>query len=232
MVLGFFFSLTSARKYVSFFMDLLLLQNSLYQWQKLFFQAGYNVIIPLLPGHGIAGEWDKDNPPPLPENKQIYQEFGLHWLQIAQSLGEKVIVGGLSGSGTLVAWLALERSEQIYRTLAFAPFLSSSNNVVDLVVEKFNFYFKWRTKPGLAHFGYEGFFMPALRVFLDMGADVLALAQARKAAPMLIISSESDRAVDERELKAFFEAILKLQPSSWYVSFDKKWQIPHTMLTQ
>lgn len=157
MVLGFFFSLTSARKYVSFFMDLLLLQNSLYQWQKLFFQAGYNVIIPLLPGHGIAGEWDKDNPPPLPENKQIYQEFGLHWLQIAQSLGEKIIVGGLSGSGTLVAWLALERSEQIYRTLAFAPFLSSSNNVVDLVVERFNFYFKWRTKPGLAHFGYEGF---------------------------------------------------------------------------
>jgi esterase/lipase len=198
---------------------------------KTFFQAGYNVIIPLLPGHGIAGEWGKDNPPPLPENKQVYQEFGLHWLQVAQSLGEKVILGGLSGSGTLVAWLALERSEQIYRTLAFAPFLSSSNNVVDLVVEKFNFYFKWRTRPELAHFGYEGFFMPALRVFLDMGADVLAKAQYQKAAPMSIVSSESDRAVDERELKALFEAVLKLQPKSWYISFDKMWDIPHTMLT-
>ena len=34
-----------------------------------FAQAGYNVLIPLLPGHGIAGEWDGDNPPPLPDEK-------------------------------------------------------------------------------------------------------------------------------------------------------------------
>ncbi|HCF30157.1 MAG TPA: alpha/beta hydrolase, partial [Cyanobacteria bacterium UBA11049] len=197
-----------------------------------FFQAGYSVIIPLLPGHGIAGEWDKDNPPPLPEDRRIYQEFGLHWLQIAQSLGEKVIVGGLSGSGTLVAWLALERSEQIYRTLAFAPFLSSSNNVVDLVVEKFNFYFKWRTRRGLAHFGYEGFFMPALRVFLDIGADVLAKAQYQKAAPISIVSSESDRAVDRKEIEALFEAALKFQPKCWYLQFDRDLHIPHTMMTE
>lgn len=66
-----------------------------------FFKAGYNVLIPLLPGHGIAGNWDTDNPPPLPEDRHSYEQFGLHWLQLAQSFGKKVIVGGLSGGSTL-----------------------------------------------------------------------------------------------------------------------------------
>lgn len=196
-----------------------------------FFQAGYNVLIPLLPGHGIAGNWDRDNPPPLPENEQVYEDFGLYWLEIAQSLGTKVIVGGLSGGSTLAAWLALERPEQIYRTLVFAPYLSSSNKVVDLVVNVFNFYFEWKTDPELAHFGYDGFMMPALKVFLDMGTNILQLAQKQKAAPMLIVSSESDRAVGRREHEALFASTLKLQPKSWYISFDKELDIPHNMMT-
>src|SRR4028118_782056 len=73
-----------------------------------FFKAGYNVIIPLLPGHGQAGEWNGNNPPPLPENQQIYQQFGLQWLQKAHTLGQEVLVGGLSGGSTLAAW----RSEE------------------------------------------------------------------------------------------------------------------------
>ena len=59
-----------------------------------FFKAGYNVLIPLLPGHGRSGNWDKSNPPPLPEDPQLYQQFGLRWLQQAQELGDQVIVGG------------------------------------------------------------------------------------------------------------------------------------------
>lgn len=196
-----------------------------------FFKAGYNVLIPLLPGHGMAGDWNKDNPPPLPENKQIYQKFGLQWLQVAKSLGKKVIVGGLSGGSTLAAWLALECPEEIDRTLVFAPYLSGSNKVVDLFVRLFNIYFEWRTEPGLAHFGYDGFVMPALRVFLDMGADVLEQAQKTVAAPMLILSSESDRAVGNREHKALFESTLGFQPKSWYISFDRVWDIPHNMMT-
>ena len=195
------------------------------------FQAGYNVLIPLLPGHGIAGDWGRDNPPPLPETQQLYQDFGQHWLQIAQSLGKKVIVGGLSGSGTLAAWLALAHPQQIYRTLAFAPYLSGSNLIVDWVVDKLDFYFKWRTAPGTISFGYDGFFMPALRVFQDMGTEVLEQANKTQAAPMLIVSSESDRAVDASEIDTLFEAVLQFQPKSWYYRFDRDLHIPHNMLT-
>ena len=197
-----------------------------------FFKAGYNVLIPLLPGHGIAGEWDADNPPPLPENQQVYQEFGLRWLDIVQPLGTKVIVGGLSGGSTLAAWLALERNAQINRALLFAPYLSGSNKVVDLFVEIFNIYFKWRTEPGLVSFGYPGFLMPSLRVFLDMGQDILGRAEESLAAPMFIISSESDRAVGKEEHEALFEAALKYQPFTWYHSFDRVLDVPHNMMTK
>lgn len=196
-----------------------------------FFQSGYNVLIPLLPGHGIAGNWGRDNPPPLPENQDIYKSFGLEWLQLAQEMGEQVIIGGLSGGSTLAAWLSIECPQQICRTLLFAPYLSSSNKVVDLFVEIFSIYFEWKTKPGLAHFGYDGFHMPALRVFLDMGMDILKLAKNSFAAPMFVVSSESDRAVGNREHEELFEAVLQQQPQSWYHRFSRVLDIPHTMMT-
>jgi len=197
-----------------------------------FFEAGYNVLIPLLPGHGQAGDWNRDRPPPLPENQQVYQEFGLYWLHQAQVLGKQAIVGGLSGSGTLAAWLALERPQQIHRTLVFAPFLSSSNKLVDLFVRILDIYFEWRTEPGKAHFGYDSFLMPALEVLLDMGRDVLDRAETSVAAPMFIVSSASDRAVGNREHQALFEAVLKHQPKSWYYRFERFLNIPHNMMTK
>ena len=196
-----------------------------------FFKAGYNVLIPLLPGHGQAGDWNGNSPPPLPENQQIYQQFGLQWLEKAHTLGQEVVVGGLSGGSTLAAWLALECPEQIYRTLVFAPYLSNSNIIVDLFVRTLNIYFEWKTAPGKTHFGYDGFVMPALRVFLDMGQDVLERAEKEIAAPMFIISSESDRAVGKEDHQALFEAALKHQPKSWYHCFERYLDIPHNMMT-
>ena len=199
---------------------------------KAFYQAGYHVLIPLLPGHGIAGEWNGDNPPPLPEDRQVYQEFGLHWLKIARSVGKEIVIGGLSGGSTLAAWLALEYPDTINKALIFAPYLSGSNKVVDLFVRIFNIYFEWWQDPQVASFGYDGFAMPALRVFLDMGNEVIEKAQTQKAAPMLIVSSESDRAVGNREHEKLFNAAVQLQPKSWYVCFDDVWDIPHNMMTQ
>jgi len=197
-----------------------------------FFQMGYNVLIPLLPGHGLEGNWNSDRPPPLPEDPQVYQQFGLYWLQQAQALGEQVIVGGLSGGGTLAAWLALSCPQQVGEALLYAPYLSNINLVLDWFVQIFNGYFKWRTKPGKIHFGYEGFRMPALEVFLDMGRAVLDQAERRLDTPLLIVSSESDRAVDSRDHQTLFEIALQRQPKTWYYRFNRTLQVPHTMMTQ
>ncbi|MES1024470.1 alpha/beta fold hydrolase [Gloeocapsa sp. BRSZ] len=198
-----------------------------------FFQAGYNVVIPLLPGHGLAGNWDSDNPPPLPEEQQIYQKFGLYWLKQVQALGEQIVIGGLSGGSTLAAWLALERPELIHRALLFAPYTSNSNLLVDLIVKILPIYFQWRTEEGAISYGYDGFVMPALRVFMDMGQDLLErVKNSIAAAPCFIISSESDRAVDDNENQELYESLVKLQPKCWYYSFDKVFDIPHNMMTK
>ena len=197
-----------------------------------FYRVGYNVLIPLLPGHGQAGDWQDNNPPPLPENPHIYQEFGRNWLKNAQALGDRVLLGGLSGGSTLAAWLALEHPQQVDRGLLFAPYLSGTNALVDWVVERMNVYFEWKTQPGTKSFGYSGFHMPALRVFLDMGQEILDRAQVQPAAPLLIVSSASDSAVDNEEHQKLFQSALKLQPRCWYHCFDRKLAIPHNMMTQ
>ena len=206
-----------------------------YQFEPLgraLFEAGYNVLVPLQPGHGVAGKWDKDNPPPLPSEIEIYQQFALSWLQVAQKLGNQVIVGGLSTGGNLAAWLALERPQQIERSLLFAPSLGSNNAVVDFLVEVLPIYYEWLNKDNSGNFGYDGFFIPSFRIFLDMGKEIIERVEKEPTVPMFVIYSESDRAINHHEIKTLFEALLKQQPKSWYHRFDKSLEIPHTMMTK
>ncbi len=200
---------------------------------KTFFDAGYNVLIPRLPGHGQAGNWDHTNPPPLPQDAATYQKFGLDWLTQAQQLGDEVIVGGLSAGGTLAAWLALERPQDINRALLFAPYLSSSSKILDFFVQRINTYFSW-VVVGAAQttvYGYPGFEVPAMRVFLDMGGDILSRAAQITAAPTFIVSSESDIAVGNFDHRDLFDKLLPHQPITWYNGLPKALEIPHTMTT-
>lgn len=228
----FFLHPTPTDKVILFFHGFTAVPQQFVPIGEAFFNAGYNVLIPRLPGHGIAGNWDKKNPPPLPEKRVTYQKFGLEWLDRARVFGEKVVVGGLSGGSTLAAWLALERPQEIDCALIFAPYLSNTNKLIDLVVRLFNIYFNWKTPPGAVNYGYEGFYMPALRLFLDMGYEVLERAKTSPAAPMLIVASECDRAVGRREPQKLFKAAVKLQPKSQYIGFEKALNIPHNMMTK
>lgn len=47
-----------------------------------------------------------------------------------------------------------------------------------------------------------------------------------------MIVAESDRAIERRELEDLFRNSLQHQPKSWYFSFDKIFDIPHTMMTK
>ncbi len=200
---------------------------------QVFYEAGYNVIIPRLPGHGIAGDWNRDNPPPLPTDADEYKIFALRWLRQAQAFGDRVVIGGLSGGGTMAAWLALEHPQEIERALLFATYLSGSNRVVDLFVNVFNRYFEWMTDESVEEtIGYKGFELETLRVFLRMGSEVLNRAKTDPAAPMFIVSTEADLAVNNADHQELFERLLERQPKTWYYSFDRSLNIPHTMMTK
>ncbi|MGB6296113.1 MAG: alpha/beta fold hydrolase [Rivularia sp. (in: cyanobacteria)] len=206
-----------------------------YQFEPLgkrLFEAGYNVLIPLQPGHGVAGKFDSDNPPPLPLEPEVYQEYAISWLKIAQKLGNRVIVGGLSSGGTLAAWLTLEFNREIEKTLLFSPYLSSKNAVLDFAVEVLPIYFEWLNKDNPGNFGYNGFRFPALRIFLDMGQEILDKVKNNPSSPMFIVTSESDAVVNRKDLKELFESVINKQAKTWYFCFDKLFDIPHTMGTE
>ncbi|HAA30183.1 MAG TPA: alpha/beta hydrolase [Cyanobacteria bacterium UBA8553] len=206
-----------------------------YQFEPLgeaLFQAGYNVLVPLQPGHGVAGNWCRNNPPPLPTDIQVYKQFVLDWVQQAKPLGKQLVIAGYSTGGALAAWLAQEHPQNIEKTLLFAPYLSGNNKLVDWLVQILPFYYEWFNKDNPGNFGYEGYMIPALRFFLDMGQQILERAKNTSATPILMVSSESDRATNLQKQRNLFEAVLKHQPTSWYHGFDKKLNIPHTMMTE
>ncbi|BAY47101.1 phospholipase/carboxylesterase [Scytonema sp. HK-05] len=199
---------------------------------KKLFDAGYNVLVPLQPGHGVAGNWNRDNPPPLPTEREIYQDFALSWLEVAQNLGQQVIVGGLSTGGNLAVSLALEHPQKIEKALLFAPYISGNNAIVNFGVEILPIYYEWLNKDNPGNFGYDGFRIPALRLFLDMGQEITERVKKDLAVPVFIICSESDQTINHSELQYFSRATIKQQSKSWYHSFDKFFEIPHTMMTK
>ncbi len=206
-----------------------------YQFEPLgevLFQAGYNVLVPLLPGHGVAGNWNGDNPPPLPEDIEVYKQFAIEWVELAKRLGKQLILGGYSNGGTLAAWFAQEYPQHFEKTLIFAPYLGSSFVVTNWLIEILPFYYEWLNKDNPGNFGYDGFRIPASRIFLDLGQEILDRAKTTPATPMLIVSSESDGATNRHEHQELFEAVLSYQPKSWYHCFDKELDIPHTMMTK
>jgi len=199
---------------------------------KAFYNKGYNVLVPLQPGHGLAGDWNRQTPPPLPTDIQTYQKFVLEWLQIATTLGQEVVVGGLSTGGNLAAWLALEHPQQIDRALLFTPFLGSHCLFFDWLLKILPIYFEWFNKDAPGNFGYKGFRIPALRIFLELGEKLLEQAHTRVAAPILMVCSEGDRAVSLARQQALFQRVVKQQPKSWYYCFDDSLHIEHRMMTK
>jgi esterase/lipase len=198
-----------------------------------FFQAGYSVLAPLSPGHGLAGDWNKTNPPPLPTDPETYKAFAKEWLKNAKNFGNEIVVGGLSGGGSLAGWLAIERASEIQRALLFAPYLSNSNLIIDLLIQKFDFYSEWTSNPlETERIGYKGFQTAAINVLRTIGQELLQRAKTSTTPPMFIVSTEMDTAANNPDHLDLYNAICQRQPLSWYYCFDRSLNIPHAMLVK
>jgi len=84
-----------------------------------FFNQGYNVLIPKQPRHGLQ---EFDGTPLKGLSAEELAAFGTQIADIAQGLGERVVVVGLSGGGSITTWLAQERAD-IDLAIPIAPFL-------------------------------------------------------------------------------------------------------------
>ncbi len=84
--------------------------------------AGYRVLVPRWPEHGIA---DTDAEP-NPVDGQELANFAMRTTAIALGLDKRTVVGGLSGGATLALWAA-EHNAEVQRVVALAPFLGPTS---------------------------------------------------------------------------------------------------------
>ena len=86
---------------------------------QIFYELGYNVLIPRLPRHGLADRKVENLSQLTAEELRDCADSSV---DIACGLGHKVYVAGLSAGGTLAAWIAQNRSE-VTRVVLIAPAL-------------------------------------------------------------------------------------------------------------
>ncbi|MGZ9167123.1 MAG: alpha/beta hydrolase [Anaerolineales bacterium] len=217
------------------------------------FEAGHNVFIPRMPYHGQS---DRLTRALVKLTAEELARFGDQVIDIAHGLGRKVTVMGISGSGTLVTWLAQNRADIDFAFaiapllgLAFVPplFTRLFQRVVLLLP---NFYMWWdpRTKadnPYSIYYAYPGYPTRALVEFLRLA--MITRTQAEKSPPaarnITFIINDAEPAVSNAQALRLFRLWQEHERSTprsgsvegrgnlSEVHFEKEMNLPHDIIT-
>ena len=207
-----------------------------------YFDQGYNVFIPRQPHHGLQ---EFDGAPLKGLTAEELAAFGTEIADIAQGLGERVVVAGLSGGGAVATWLAQERAD-IDLAVPIAPFLGIgfiprplTRPLTNLILLLPDFHQWWDpvhqlSNPLSAPYSYRGYYMHAL--FENMRLGFAAEEDAKKVKPavggILVITNANDDSVNN-EVVAEFEQLWLDHGEEFLQTyqFDKGLGIPHDMIT-
>ena len=207
-----------------------------------YFNQGYNVLIPNQPRHGLQ---EFDGTPLKGLSAEELAAFGTQIADIAQGLGERVVVVGLSGGGSITTWLAQERAD-IDLAVPIAPFLgigfiprALTRPFTNLILLIPDFHQWWdpvhqMSNPLSAPYSYRGYYMHSLFENLRLG--FVAEEYAKRVKPavggILVITNANDESVNN-EVVAEFEQ-LWLEHGEQFLQtfqFEQELQIPHDMIT-
>lgn len=207
-----------------------------------FFAQGYNIYIPRLPHHGHA---DQLADALLATSAEELAAFATESIDIAHGLGEEVIVGGLSGGGTLATWIA-QMHEDVDRVVMVAPFLGIGfiptplNRPFARIIDDIpNIWMWWDPKtkaenPFTASYSYPRYPLHALAEYLRLG--FAAQQDARRNPPgvpsIVVITNANDVSVNNGVINQFVAA--------WQThgeeylrtyEFGKDLNLPHDLIT-
>lgn len=209
---------------------------------KQYFQAGYNVLIPRMPYHGLS---DRLTNALIHLTAENLASFGDQILDIAHGLGKKVTLMGISGSGTLICWLAQHRADLDFAVsiaplfgLAFIP-PALTKFFERLVLFLPNFYLWWdpRTKaknPYSIYYAYPGYPSRALVEILRLAMVTRAQAEISppRADKIVVVINESEPAVSNTEIRKLLMSWKqqgKVNVSEY--RFEKDMKLPHDIIT-
>ena len=179
-----------------------------------FFDQGYNVYIPRQPRHGLN---DLTGHAVKGLTAEELARYGTESADIAQGLGDRVVVAGLSGGGSVATWLTQERDD-IDLAVPIAPFLGVgfvprilTRPVTNLILLVPDLYQWWdpvhkMENPFSAPYSYRGYWMHSLFENLRLG--FIAEEDAKEIKPaagaILVVTNANDESVNN-EVVAEFE---------------------------
>lgn len=216
------------------------------QFQELggrLFELGFNVYIPRQPHHGLKDRVGNNLAPLTAEQLAAY---GDQALDVGRGLGHRVLVIGLSGGGTVAAWLAQNRPDADL-VMPMAAMLGVSF-VPSAITRPFawlfqrvpDFYMWWdpRNKadnPYAVDYSYPGYSIRAMSECLRLGVSVRAQAHTTPAAAQKIVMviNDNEPGVNNKELyklMADWEAH-RTQVKLDAFHFEKDLKLPHDLIT-
>ena len=171
---------------------------------QIFYELGYNVLIPRLPRHGVADRKVENLSQLKAEELRDCADASV---DIACGLGRKVYVAGLSAGGTLSAWVAQNRSE-VTRVVLIAPALGFTRYegtrfqkalaLLLPLLPDIRRYWHDFDPDALGH-SYPGFSSWALGQLLRVSVATFAgaLDQAPRVQDVALVTSRSDKSVSD-----------------------------------
>lgn len=207
-----------------------------------FFQRGYNVYIPRMPGHGYNDRLGTELWHRTPEEMIT---FAMDSADIAQGLGDHVTFSGLSGGGALTIWLAQERQD-IDLAAPIAPFTGIEfiptplNYPLSNLMSRLPDFFQWwdpvkkLENPYTAPYAYARYPSHALDDFMVLGFD--AQRSARNTAPaagaIIMITNAADPSVNNPLNYQTFALWQEKRPSVVdSYEFPEQMELPHDLIT-
>jgi pimeloyl-ACP methyl ester carboxylesterase len=216
--------------------------------QKQAFDAGYNVYVPRLPGHGLQDPDGAHSPRELPTGRtaEEYEDFAERTFKEAAALGAPVSVAGLSVGGA-VALRVAEKHPEVKRAIAYAPFMRpqtmgwvfDSARTVDVVplglADSLLSAVPWGwgaecealenagQRPGHCKFS-----LGTINGAMAFG-DVVIKEASKLQVPTQFFVTASDDAADEGAIRRVYVASAASAKAGWYY-YPKEEGIPHPML--
>jgi pimeloyl-ACP methyl ester carboxylesterase len=203
-----------------------------------FFEAGYNVFIPLLPHHGMA---DRKLENLSRISAEELRDCADTSVDIAAGLGDKVFVGGLSAGGVMAAWIAQNR-HGVSRVLLIAPALVLGRHAGTFLDRSGVFLISFlpglptdlfSRDPDAPSYAYPGFSAKALGQLLKLSFAIYgeALEKPPAVQDVALVTTRIDRTVSDF---ATWELIgLWRGKGLWHfvsIDFPKAMRVPHDMV--
>lgn len=216
--------------------------NAPRQFQRLgesLFNAGANVIIPRLPHHGYADRLTDAHADLTARELIIHAEVGL---DIAQGLGRRVVLVGLSVSGVTAGWLAHKRHD-IDEAWLLAPFFGPfiipdrlTPSVTATLLRLPNFFQWWDPRkrenlPG-PPMNYPRFSSHALGEAMRLGMDAERQSGPVRVRRVGLVLSAADIAVSNRRALRILEEWEATSPGVEFFTytFPAAERIPHDFI--